>query len=378
MHEQGLFGATAWPVWNLTPVSDGRWRRARGVVVLALFLVWPLRDAITAVVRPGAGPAQVLVAALVLLYGAVWVFAMMYGVTRPPRDRLVIIGLLFALGTGVALLRGHPADLGHLAYALTAAVWLLPARWGLLLALAVGTAELAATWALNGGVGWSDAQELISQTVTPVAIGLLVRLVIQLSRARQEIETLAAAAERARLARDLHDVLGHSLTTITAKTGLARRLLESGADPERALAELRDVERLSRQAHGEIRATVSGQRRPSLTVELLGAREALRAAGIAATLPASVDHVPAELVEPFAYVLREGVTNVIRHSGATRCEVRLGEATLEVRDNGRSPARVRPAGNGLTGLAERLGAVAGRLEAGPLPQGGYRLRASRT
>ncbi|MBD3136275.1 hypothetical protein IEI92_08245 [Microbispora bryophytorum] len=217
---------------------------------------------------------------------------------------------------------------------------------------------------------------LFPAVVIPVAVVLLIRLVVQLGQAREEIEALAAAAERDRLARDLHDVLGHSLTTITVKTGLARRMLESGGDPEHALAELRDVERLSRQAHSEVRLTVSGRRRPSLAVELAGARAALRAAGISAVLPPSADRVPAELAEPFAYVLREGVTNVIRHSGATRCEVLLGDGWLEVRDNGPGRNAARP-GNGLTGLAERLRAVGGRVEAGPVPAGGFRLRASR-
>lgn len=90
-----------------------------------------------------------------------------------------------------------------------------------------------------------------------------------------------------------------------------------------------------------------------------------------------MDHVPADLREPFAYVLREGVTNVIRHSGATRCDVRLSESSLEIRDDGRPPARLSVSGNGLSGLEERLRAVNGRVEAGPLPQGGFRLLASR-
>jgi two-component system sensor histidine kinase DesK len=197
----------------------------------------------------------------------------------------------------------------------------------------------------------------------------------ELRAARDEIATLAVAEERARLARDLHDVLGHSLTTITVKAGLARRLLESNGSVTPAVAELRDVEHLSRSALAEVRATVSGYRKASLPAELVGARAALAAAEIDADLPHAVDNVPAELQEPFAYVLREGVTNVIRHSGASRCAVRLGDTWIEVVDDGRCPASPG-AGHGLAGLRERLAQVGGSLDAGPRPEGGFLLLAT--
>ena len=104
-------------------------------------------------------------------------------------------------------------------------------------------------------------------------------------------------------------------------------------------------------------------------------REALRAAGIDAVLPQAVDEVAEELRDPFAYVLREGVTNVIRHSGATRCEVRLGPRSLEIRDDGRHAFAGVGAGSGLAGLAERMAAVGGLLTAEPLPGKGFRLYA---
>ncbi len=119
-----------------------------------------------------------------------------------------------------------------------------------------------------------------------------------------------------------------------------------------------------------MRATVSGYRTASLPAELVGARAALSAAGIAADLPQAVDDVTGGLQTTFAYVLREGVTNVIRHSNASRCEVRLGDTWLEVRDNGRSAAevvissRASGGGHGLSGLAERVAAVNGTLDAG--------------
>ncbi|MFF4775420.1 sensor histidine kinase [Microtetraspora fusca] len=366
MRRRGLIRDTAWPVWSVAR-SQSRWATARVIAVLALFLVWLFYEA--------ARAGSALMVALAVVYGGCWLLAMLLGIALRPAHRLVLAGVLLVLGAALVVLRGDPAAIGVLAYALTAVAWLLPSQWVLLVAAAVTAAGLAATWIARGSLGWTEILGTVGGTVTPAVVILLVRLLVQLGRAQEEIETLAAAAERARLARDLHDVLGHTLTTVTAKTGLARRLLERGGDREQALAELRDVERLSREAHTEIRATVSGYRRPALSVELGGVRVALRAAGISATLPTAVDHVPADLREPFAYVLREGVANVIRHSGATRCEVQLGDSSLEIRDNGRG-SEAAP-GNGLSGLEERLHAVNGTLQAGPLPQGGFRLRASR-
>jgi len=127
----------------------------------------------------------------------------------------------------------------------------------------------------------------------------------------------------------------------------------------------------------EVRATVSGYRNASLTNELVGAREALRAAEIAADLPHAVDNVAVEYQEPFAYVLREGVTNVIRHSRATRCEVRLGDSWIEIHDNGSgSTVDGKQPGHGLAGLAERLAPLGGIVDAGPAEDGGFRLRAT--
>jgi two-component system sensor histidine kinase DesK len=222
---------------------------------------------------------------------------------------------------------------------------------------------------------------LASVTVLCRSVAHMVHVNRDLRLARDRVAALAVADERGRIARDLHDVLGHSLTTVTVKAGLARRMLESGVAVDRALAEMRDVERLSQQALVDITATVSGDRAASLAAELVGAKEALRSAGIDADFPLAVDDVEPAYQEAFAFALREGVTNVLRHSaGATRCEVRLGDSWLEVRDDGdpgpaaANPSRASGGGTGLTGLSERLGGIGARLEAGPLPSQGFRLR----
>ncbi len=196
--------------------------------------------------------------------------------------------------------------------------------------------------------------------------------------ARAEVARLAAENERNRIARDLHDLLGHSLTTITVKAGLARRLAETG-QPDRAAAEITEVERLSRRTLTDVRAAVSGHRDITLANELATVREVLRVSDIVADLPGSVDIVDPVNSELFGWVLREGVTNVVRHARATRCALSFGRDWIEIVDDGRGrPGGVATTaaartGTGLTGLRERVTAAGGTLEASGTGRG-WRLR----
>ncbi len=192
----------------------------------------------------------------------------------------------------------------------------------------------------------------------------------QLREARAEVASLSAEAERNRIARDLHDLLGHSLTAITVKSTLARRLAV-GAPPA-ALAEMESVEQLSRQALADVRAAVSGYRDVTLAGELARGRELLRAAGVVADLPTAYDGVPPERQELFGWVVREGLTNVVRHARASRCTVELAASFVEVRDDGvGGPAG---AGSGLDGLRARVTAAGAVLTAGPTRPCGWSLR----
>jgi two-component system sensor histidine kinase DesK len=198
----------------------------------------------------------------------------------------------------------------------------------------------------------------------------LVRSNAELAAARAEVARLAAENERSRIARDLHDLLGHSLTTITVKAGLARRLAERG-ETERAAAEITSVEELSRRSLSDVRAAVAGYRDVTLIGELASAREVLRAAGVSAALPGATDAVDADLQELFGWVVREGVTNVVRHARARTCTIELGPNWIEIVDDGRGG--IGGAGNGLAGLRERVSARGGTTTAGGCPQG-WRLR----
>ncbi|MFI9816057.1 sensor histidine kinase [Saccharothrix variisporea] len=318
---------------------------------------------------------RVLTIALLLAYAVSWL-ALPVVLRFQDGDvgrRTVFCVALTVLGLVVVGLVGLD-EAGLMVYVMASTAIVLPA-WR---AIAIDGAVLAVlVGALVVEGRFPDAQAslgtLLSVSLGMLAVGRMIRANRALDLAQEEIAALAVTAERNRLARDLHDILGHSLTTITLKAGVARRLLESD-ERDRAYDEVREIENLTRQALGDVRATVSGYREVSLSAEVVGAREALRAAGVRADLPHAVDNVRPDLQRVFGYVLREAVTNVLRHAAATRCEVRLGDTWLEVRDNGRGHGAGTP-GTGLTGLSERLAEVGGRVVAGPLAGGGYRVRA---
>jgi two-component system sensor histidine kinase DesK len=260
---------------------------------------------------------------------------------------------------------------------------------GLIVPASYGFSAVAVTAAIGIGsalVGGTNSGGAIGYGASSLGVGLLLTLLrdlrvrnSELDEARAELARTAVAAERERFARDLHDLLGHSLSVIAIKAELAGRLLP--ASPDRAASEVADVESVARTALGEVRQAVSGYGRPTLEGELEGARIALAAAGIIAEFERSPVTLAPDVEAVLAWAVREGATNVIRHSGARHCEVRVradgGEAAVEVLDDGAgrdsSPAA---AGNGLVGLRERAAVLRGRLEAGAAPGGGFRLAVS--
>jgi two-component system sensor histidine kinase DesK len=207
-----------------------------------------------------------------------------------------------------------------------------------------------------------------------VAGCLLVEANQQLSQAREQIARLAVGEERLRFARDLHDLLGHSLSVIALKSELAGRLIKK--TPGLAAHEVEDIERVARDALREVREAVTGYRQPTLAAELAGAKEALTAAGIECHVDQDHAPLPPAVEAVLAWTVREGVTNVMRHSQAHRCAIRItkkdSQATVEVVDDGRGGTLA--AGSGLRGLRERVLERGGTLTAEPLPHEGFRLR----
>ena len=226
-------------------------------------------------------------------------------------------------------------------------------------------------WQLSGPQ-WVVAGPCLLTSVAMYAVRRGYVVDDELFRARREVERLAAEQERLRIARDLHDLLGHSLTTVTVKAELAARLVPR--DPARAAVEMAEVAELARRGLADVRAAVAGYRETSLATEIVTAREVLRAAGISAELPAAVEQVPVELRELFGWVVREGVTNAVRHSRARHLRVVLHGRAIEVVDDGAGSAHAGRPGSGLRGLRERVDALGGSVAAGPADPVGFRLR----
>ena len=230
------------------------------------------------------------------------------------------------------------------------------------------------------GLVQRDAPDVLRRARRASASGRCPRSSPNSARPAQQVARLAANEERLRLARDLHDLTGHSLSMITLKAQLAQRMLARAPrtrEIETALKEVGEIEEASRQSLTDIREAVSGYRRATLAVELSSAAAALGAAGIALDADPGVREASGrydpEAEAALAWCLREGVTNVIRHSGAGRVRMRLreqqGELVLTVQNDGRglSTAAKGPeavGGNGLAGLRERLDAVDGRITVG--------------
>ena len=198
------------------------------------------------------------------------------------------------------------------------------------------------------------------------------RMQALLRRADEEIERLATIAERERIARDLHDLLGHTLSVVVLKSELAGRLVRS--DPDRAEQEVREVEHTARTALAEVRSAVAGYRAKGLGVELVNARQALSAAGVDLQATIDLPVLPAEHEAALALALREAVTNVVRHADAHHTTIHAdatrAEVTIKVCDDGRGTSG--PDGSGLTGMRERITALGGHVAHRSGPSGGER------
>jgi len=232
---------------------------------------------------------------------------------------------------------------------------------------------------IHGGFAGVDLWWLIALMLLVRGLGLdmigVARMgsaIRELQSARRELARLAVIEERERLSRDLHDLLGQTLSMITLKSELARHLVKE--DPERCAQELAEIERVSRQTLREVRKTVAGYRQPTLANELDGARQLLEAARVECVVEQTTGGLPPDLDTILAWTVREGVTNAIRHSRTQRCLIRLtrnqgmveavvlndGERQEDQRDKRTSQ------GLGLSGLRERVAALEGTMEAGPL------------
>ena len=234
------------------------------------------------------------------------------------------------------------------------------------------------TLRMHGGLDGVDVWWLVAFLLLVRGLGLdmigvarMGRAIQELHTARKELARLAVIEERERLSRDLHDLLGQTLSMITLKSELAKHLVAE--DPERCSQEISEIERAARQTLREVREAVAGYRQPTLSGELEGARQLLEAAGIDHQIELLTLSLPPVLDAALAWTVREGVTNVVRHSRAQQCRIHLaqnnGQVCAEVLSDGCQQEQVEDTGRsgiGLSGLRERVSALGGRLEAGSL------------
>jgi two-component system, NarL family, sensor histidine kinase DesK len=344
-----------------------------------VFLVYPVRAAITS--DPTPARVSLAIAGAALFAGVflwlMWMQEPLWSASAEAsevRKRRATIAFLAVLALALNLALGSEWRVLFFHLNVAAGIVLLTRD------AYVAIAGLAATTLALGfvsGMAWL--------ALPTAAIGLWatafvrqVAAVAELRSAREELARLAVSEERLRFARDLHDLLGHSLSLITLKSELAGRLLP--AAPEKAATEVHDIEGVARQALREVRQAVAGYRRPTLDEELAGASEMLEAAGISCRIENQTGVLPKAVDAVLAWAVREGTTNVIRHSRAKHCRIVLAreneEIFAEITDDGGGYHKEsgEDSGSGLSGLAERVATFAGRVETDRLPDGGFRLR----
>ncbi|MEV5748546.1 sensor histidine kinase [Actinoallomurus sp. NPDC052308] len=328
--------------------------------------------------RPVWASGPLLTIYILLIVTAIW-----YGFRRGPGDRRAVV-LLVAAGVDAFTMIGW---FGHGMSSLTPTLALacgVVIPWGrrpwpvlVIGPLAVAAALLA--WARGASSGdafgvWYGS--LLSGFIVATMLRLFAAI-RELRDTREELARTAVSEERLRFARDLHDLLGHTLSVMVVKAQAVRKLADR--DAGLAAEQAADIEEIGRDALRQVRLAVTGYRGRGLDAEIDGARTALRDAGITALVRMEGTPLPTEADALLGWAVREGVTNVIRHSGAANCEISVARrddaAVLSVRDDGRGGTVLSGGseGNGLRGLVERIGGAEGRLEAGPADGGGYLL-----
>ena len=339
-----------YPLLDLFAPHLPAWRRAVGVAGLAAFL-------------------------------ATYVWAWSGRLPGRPGRTGIAVAVTVALGLTLSAILG-PAWLGLFVYAAALAGCLPSSRAAAASVASVTLISAISTWRL-GGVGQGGLALVLTTGLTGTAmigVAQLIHMALALRAARDDVARLAAADERLRIARDVHDLLGHSLSVIALKAELAQRLLPG--DPVRAAEELVAVQAVARRSLAEVRTTVAGYRQPTLDETLAEARSGLEAAGIRCTFVHTAGPLPPTVDAALAWVVREAATNVLRHSRAATCQVRTwrsgGMVLLAVTDDGQGRERNGPArqgGAGIAGMRERLAAIGGTMALDAAPGRGLRLEA---
>ena len=336
------------------PEKAGRWRAWNLVWLIysVFFFIQPLQS--------GSRRDWLIFAAVYPVFLAIYVTLIW---ARQRRTRLIMLLAMAILGAAYYPL--NPSA-GATMFIYVASLMPFTARY---LSLAVGTIIAATIASAGEGIllhqnawSWGSLSFLAATIGTGNLIQALRRGATErLLRAQEEIEQLAKLAERERIARDLHDVLGHTLSVVVLKSELAGKLMSS--DTERARVEIGEVEQIARKALAEVREAIRGYRAEGLFAEIARARRTLDVAGV--SLDCQTEGVRLEPAQEsvLSLVLREAVTNILRHAGATSCRLEVAAddrgTVLRVEDNGRGA--IEREGNGIRGMRERVEALGGRL-----------------
>jgi two-component system sensor histidine kinase DesK len=362
------------------PYLFDRARQVRQVVISALICVFVLAPAVSGVARR-PGPATVfLLAGSIAFVGLAGLLILRRSFADGRADQAPWPRLAAITALGIALfVVGGEARVVILALAAAACGSFIattrPAIAGALVCAAAGLA--VAVW---HRYGFGDIAVVILIPVMAAffsyTAGKRNEMVATLRQTRAELARVAVSEERLRIARDLHDLLGHSLSLITLKAELSRRMLDT--DAVSAAREMSELEAVARQSLNDVREAVAGYRQPDLITELGAARQLLIAAGLECQITSPADlSLPADMDTVLAWTVREGVTNVVRHAQASCAAVRItavGQGVMaEITDDGQGH-RPGPAGSGLAGLGERVRQLGGSLIAGPAPSAGFRLQ----
>lgn len=349
----------------------GRWFMAAWI----LFVIPPA----VAILASGFSPPNLAAALGFAGWGAIWMWIWLRAIGRNHVAEVVgLVAITVILATFTLV---QPSPVGtFLVFSFIVAGTIFPLRQAL--------------WVLGGLAVFQVALSVIRLADTAPAVNNLINSVLvggvgigarllwqsyrELLAAREEIARLAVSEERLRFARDLHDLLGQSLAVLVLKSELVAKQVPVDTE-ETTRQELRDLARVARKSLNDVREAAAGYRRPSLSMEIGNARGALRAAGIGLLVEDTLGRVAAEQDAVLAWCVREGVTNVLKHSGASKCVLRLsredGCARLEVTDDGRGAATL-VGGIGLIGLRERVELAGGKFEVESEPKGGLRLQVS--
>ncbi len=338
--------------WNtILRDKDHGWSPLLWVVYLGFFFIQPIMDHVSLKMWLLNGLGAVV---FLFLYFGLFVLVN----PRAPAHivGMVLLGLLY-----------QPINGGACTFFIFAAA-MLPFCVETQAAAFAGLFVIGAVGAIQGLLLHVGGWQLFYSALFPVIIGAgntffaeRNRMNHRLRKANDEISHLATVAERERIARDLHDVLGHTLSVIILKSELAGKLM--GRDPQRAGTEIREVEQISRQALSEVRDAIRGYRSRGLDAELAQAKATLETAGVAAKFEAARIPLPALQESVLSMAVREAVTNVVRHAHARTCSLRLeqrnGSCHLEIEDDGRGGSQNE--GNGLRGMRERVEMLGGTL-----------------